>query len=440
MEMQRALIFRLILVLLLVVCYNQAYAQERMISLEELFLLTDQNSKSIQVSQTAVSHAEEAIKVAKANTLPSLDASLSFSYLGNGRVWNRDFSDGMKAAIPHYGNNFSVEASQVIYAGGALRSGIESAELSRQIAELNLQDNRQNMRFLILGYYLELYKLNNQVVVYRKNIEQTELLVENIRARHTQGVALHNDITRYELQLQQLALALTETENNTRIINFQLTSTLGLPSGTIIVPDSALLSTHVPALSEQDWQLRAEATQPHLKIASLSVDLSRQQERLTRAERLPQIAFVAANQLNGPITIEIPALNKNFNYWYVGIGIQYNFGALWKSGRKSRMNRQATIQAGQSLELAREETEIAVNSAYVLLQQAYVQLSTQEKSVELAVQNYGVINNRYLNDLALITDMLDASNSQLSAELLLVNARINVVYNYYKLQRAAGTL
>ncbi|MFA6884627.1 MAG: TolC family protein, partial [Paludibacteraceae bacterium] len=57
-----------------------------------------------------------------------------------------------------------------------------------------------------------------------------------------------------------------------------------------------------------------------------------------------------------------------------------------------------------------------------------------------ATQNYEVVNNRYINDLALITDMLDASNSKLESELLMANARINILFNYYNLKRISGTL
>ena len=69
-----------------------------------------------------------------------------------------------------------------------------------------------------------------------------------------------------------------------------------------------------------------------------------------------------------------------------------------------------------------------------------MELNTQEKSVDLANQNYDVISNRYKNEMALITDMLDASNSKLAAELQLVNAQINTIYNYYKLLFISGTL
>ena len=71
---------------------------------------------------------------------------------------------------------------------------------------------------------------------------------------------------------------------------------------------------------------------------------------------------------------------------------------------------------------------------------SFTDLRTQEKSVELADQNYNVTSNRYKNDLALLTDMLDASNMKLSADLNLVNARINVVYSFYKMKYITHTL
>ena len=64
----------------------------------------------------------------------------------------------------------------------------------------------------------------------------------------------------------------------------------------------------------------------------------------------------------------------------------------------------------------------------------------QKKSLELAQQNYQVVNNRYLNGLALITDMLDASNQKLNAELQVVNAEINILFNYYQLKKTVGSL
>lgn len=42
--------------------------------------------------------------------------------------------------------------------------------------------------------------------------------------------------------------------------------------------------------------------------------------------------------------------------------------------------------------------------------------------------------------MALLTDMLDASNMKLAADLELVNARVNILYNYYKMKYVTHTL
>ena len=55
---------------------------------------------------------------------------------------------------------------------------------------------------------------------------------------------------------------------------------------------------------------------------------------------LPKIALVAGEHLDGPITIEVPVLDNNFNYWYVGVGIKYNLSSLFKNNKKVR---QATL-------------------------------------------------------------------------------------------------
>ena len=61
-------------------------------------------------------------------------------------------------------------------------------------------------------------------------------------------------------------------------------------------------------------------------------------------------------------------------------------------------------------------------------------------SAKQAEENYRIMRNRYLNQLAILTDLLDADNLRLDAELQLTTARTQVVYTYYELLRAIGEL
>ena len=158
------------------------------------------------------------------------------------------------------------------------------------------------------------------------------------------------------------------------------------------------------------------------------------------AERLPSVALFAGDKLDGPITIEVPPINKNLNYWYVGIGLKFDIASTFKSGKKIRLARLSTRRAQENDLLLQENVRTEVKAAYIRFYEAFTICDTQKKSLELAAQNYSVVNNRYLNDLALITDMLDASNSKLNAELQLVNAQINILFNLYKLKKTAGCL
>lgn len=430
----------IVLLCLAALCSQCLYAQTRQMGIDEMFRLADEQSKSVQTYRTGADAADEALRAAKAQRLPDISVSLSASYLGDGRIWDRDFGNGMKVDMPHLGNNFTLEAQQVVYSGGAISSGIRQAELAKTLAQLDMQKNVQEIRFMLVGNYLDLYKLDNQMKVLEKNIGLTEQVIANMKARREQGTVLKNDITRYELQREQLKLQLSRVADMRKIANHQLATTLHLPEGTVISPDTTLLEQQITALTENDWQQAAKANNIDLKQAQASISMNEQKVRQERAELLPHIAIVAEEHLDGPVTIEVPALDNNFNYWYIGIGIKYNLSSLFKNNRRMKQARLNVRRAREQHELAQEQVNNAVQAGYVNFLTAFTDLRTQENSVKLADENYAVTSHRYKNEMALLTDMLDASNTKLGADLDLVNARINVVYNFYKMKYITHTL
>ncbi len=412
----------------------------QMMTVSQLFERLEDNSKSLRTQKTGVEIANLGIETARKKRLPDLDASLSFSYIGNVLLTDRNFSNIQGLSSPHYGNSFSVEAQQVVYAGGAIDAGIKLAELGKQQAEVGVKLTRQQTRFVALGQYLDLYKVDNRMKVYEKNIELTEQLIADIKEKQKQGMALKNDITRYELQLEALKLGLTSLRNNRSILNHQLCNMLGLEQEVKIQPDTTLSDKTYAQDGEGYWQDNSAMNSPVLEQNTLNVSMAREKEKIAKSEILPKVAFVAADNFNGPITFELPPIDKNLNVWYVGVGVKYNLAALYKSKKQIKQAAVETRQAQEAYNVQVEQLNNNVQAAYVQYQQTYVELETQRKSVELAQQNYEVMNARYLSQLALVTDMVDASNLKLNAELQEVDARINIVYAYYKMKYIAGQI
>ena len=131
---------------------------------------------------------------------------------------------------------------------------------------------------------------------------------------------------------------------------------------------------------------------------------------------------------------------NDFNYWMVGGSFSYKFDSLFKSNKKLKKAQIATRKAQQDFEYTEEQLSNGVHASYIDLQEAYERLRTKEKSVQLAHENYSLVHSRYINGLSLITDMLNASNIQLSSELELANAQIGILFQYCLLKKTVGDL
>jgi len=414
-------------------------SQERKISVEELFELAKENHPNLAVSKADIEIARQGVEVAKNAQLPTVSAALQGYYLGDAHIIDKDFSNSTRVDMPHFGNTFSVDASQLIWKGGLVKNGIKAQSLKEELTELNYQSNEQNIKLLVLGYYLDLYKLLNQKSVYQQNIQLAEQRFENINKFYNQGMVTRNDVIRGELQLSNLKLALQVVENNRQILNKQLTTALGLSESTQIVPDETILSNVPKALLMDDYRAFAQ-NHPTVLMTRKAVDIYETSEKITRSEMMPSLSAFAGNKLARPITTSSPALDMYTNGWSAGLSLNFNLDALYKTPKKMKQVRFEKDKAIAQATEAEQMIDVAVNAAYIKYNEALTQNNTLGTNKNLADENYRIMNSKYNNQLAILLDLIDASNQKLDAELQFANSEISIVYAYYKLLKESGNL
>ena len=409
------------------------------LTLTDVFTRIENENRTMAMLRTAQEAAEQGIKSAKDARYPEINAEVNVSYIGDSFLTDRDFSNFTKAPSPHFGNGFTLEAQQVVYAGGAVNAAVKMAEHEGRMSEAVISQSRQGLRLMAAGEYLDLFRTDNSIKVYEKNIALTTKLIEEINAKREHGLALAADVTRYELRLEMLKLDLVRLWNTREIMNYRLVNSLGLPEGTVI--SSALADDEdLRDRSRQHWQEIAADSSPEMKVSGINADMALTRQKLVRSERLPKIAVVAYENFNGPITFEVPPIDKNLNIWYVGLGIRYNFSSLYKSGHKLKQAEIAVRQAEQAKDVTEENLRNNVQKTYADYMQSYVELETSEKSLQLADENYERVHDRYMEQLVLVTDMLDAFNMKLEAELDVSAANAGIQYRLCCLRYAAGIL
>ncbi len=84
---------------------------------------------------------------------------------------------------PHYGNSFAVDAQQVVYAGGAIHAGHSSCRIGQAAGRSGRKTYPAARTFHGVGAVFKPFRIDNRIKVYKKNIELTEQLIADIKAK-----------------------------------------------------------------------------------------------------------------------------------------------------------------------------------------------------------------------------------------------------------------
>lgn len=413
---------------------------KKVIQIEEIIRLTEQNFKALKVGRLGIDMAAQRVEIAKLQRLPNASASIAGGYLGNATILDPNFSNAKTVSLPHFSNSFALQASQVLFKGNAINNTIASATLQEQIAAIGFEDNVMAAKLLVTGNYLDIFRLYNQRKVYEKNLSLALLRLEQIKKLHSQGMVTKNDVIRTELQISNIRMAITVLDNNYLIINRQLTAVTGLDESTVIIPDTSILDNRLILKGSNEYRNIAQNMAPSIRVANSNVALAQRGVAIAKAERLPMLSAYAGNTLTRPITSTSPALDKYSNGWQVGLSLSFNIASFYTAPKNIKLNKIQLDQAEENERLVRENRDIAVNAAFVKYNEAISLSRTLEGNVRLANENYRITEKKYLNQLALLIDVLEATNSKLDVELQLVNSKINILYTYYQLQKEVGSL
>ncbi|MFV0583474.1 MAG: TolC family protein [Parabacteroides gordonii] len=413
---------------------QQAYS----LTLDELFRLGTENSLRLQATRMQEVIAADKEKTAQTSRLPDISIGATTGYIGRPTVFRRGLSQPVHPDMPDWSHNYNVEVTQPIYRGGKIHYTIKRSSLEKQIAALNSTNDKAEIKLLLLGQYMDLFSLYKQKEVFARNVEESARRLEDIRRLKKEGIVTRNDELRSELQLTNDQLAYREANDNIAIVSQQLDVVLGLDETLLLQPDTGLLYTAVSLESSDEYVRQAYENYPELQIARYNTRLAENDIRLSKADYLPSLSLRAANTLARPLSTTMEDMFSN--NWNIALSLSYNLSSLYQNKHKVHEARQYVNIRKNREEQVRQDIRVNVKSAWIKHHEALDRVEALLLSVRQAEENYRIVRNRYLNQLSILTDLLDASSIRLEAELQLTNARTEVIYSYYQLMRSCGNL
>lgn len=433
---QRTRLLSLALLCLPLMAHAQADSLE--LSVEQLFEWGMEHSLQLKGDRLQEYMAGERALTARKNLLPDIEIGLRGAVVGQPVVWQRGLKQPVRPETPDWSQNYAVDFTQPLYEGGRLRYAIRQSDLQKEVAVLQTATDQADIKLQLLQQYLDLFSLYKQHLVLKRNIDESERRLVDIRRMKREGLITNNDVLRSEMQLTDNRLSLQQTENDISLVSRQLDILLGLDEDLLLCPDTLLLErAFVPGPCE-DYIAQGYSNDPAMLLLKKQTELAHNDVRLARAELMPRLSLYASNTLARPISRTMDDLYNNT--WNFGLSLSYPLSALYRNKHRIREARQAVELRRNAEALKQQQIRMNVHSAYLRHEEAVERVEALKLSVKQAEENYRIMRNRYLNQLAILTDLLDADNLRLNVELQLTTARTRVIYTYYELQRAAGKL
>jgi outer membrane protein TolC len=417
------------------------------LSLNEAIELSIKNSGQLRISQAKIDEATAELREARERRLPDIKTTASYMRLnsptvdlklktgansGEGSGSSGGASSALKVDQAMFG---MANLSLPLFSGFRINYGIESAKYLTEATKLDAATDREEIIQNTLNAYSNLYKAQAAVELVKENLKSAQERSRELSNLEKNGLLARNDLLKADLQTSNIELALMDAEANLNMATINMNLMIGLDETTVLQTDATGFNDMVKLKTINEWVATALQNRNDMAALAMREKAARTGVKAAKGEYYPSLALTG-----GYIAANVPNVLTLTNALNGGIGLSYNFGALWKTGAKVQQAKARVTQLQAAEGILRDGIKLQVNQAYQNYTLAVKKISVYQKAIEQAQENYKITKNKYDNNLSTTTELLDADLAQLQAMLNMANAKADASVSYNKLLQVAGLL
>lgn len=398
------------------------------------------NSKNLKLSQNKIDESTARLAVVKDNALPSANASFLYNH-AEIPTNTLSIGGGNPIYLPNRADAFigTAAVQEVIYAGGKYKYAQESTKILTDVAKLDADKNKEEVSYAIINTYFSLYKVMQSKKVVVQNLESIASQLKQAQRFFEQGIVTKNDVLRFQLQQANVSLTELEIENNRKIINYNLDILLGLPEDTEV----AITENELPLQTVQPLNTyisSAFTNRQELQQLDLQNKVADYNIKTTKANTRPTVGVGANLYYINPSGGFIPPSEQFIVPITVGATISWNVASLWNNKNKVAEARIQQHEIDLQKEVLSDNVKTELNRNYQNYQLAIKKISVLETSIAQATENDRLLESKYKNNIASVTDRIDAETLLYQAKINLELAKADAKLAYYTLLKSTGKI
>lgn len=371
-------------------------------------------NKSIRAAEADSSAATAGVGRSLGPLLPQAYASMNVRKLSNLRdeTWHTDYLDQAS-------NTRRIGVQQTLFDMPALNR-YQGADLEEDRANLYLKSTQLDIIRNTETEYFSLLSAKENVKSYKKAVERMERQVESAMAFYERQMKPRLHVLQMKTQLAKANTLLTEARNQVKSQRANLLSILSHPQSGDITFAGILNKTKTIKLGDLSAYLEtAAAKRPDALIRKKNVEIAEKQADVVRSEFLPTIS-ATADYTQDDIDYDSQSVrNKNHEYYTVGVNVNWNFFSGMGTYYGTKQQEKLTESAQLSYEKVLEDIAAQVRNSYETTIQFRKQIAMAKTYVTEAQETYDRADKAYRLGIGTSTDLLDASNTLVDAEVSL---------------------
>lgn len=387
---------------------------------------------TVKQAEEAVKSAGYNIKMARAALLPVLNASASYTRIEP--VSTVHFEDMDLSFDPKNNYNAGVSLRQSIYDFGKNRPKIEAAKGREEVARLQQEELYQTLALNTVQLYYMNSFTRQAIRIKKQELGEYEEMIRQAEIRTKTGSSTSFDLLNTQVSQSAVNTQLTELASNLRTLQVQL-SVLADMDITEAVPMTEDLEIRQNLLALDDLLKTAYAARPEMQLVEKQLSIAQLEESVVRRAFNPSLDLSAAAGGKNGYPMHLDRMKLNYE---VGVTLSI---PLYEGGRRKQSNslvRSAYNTALFEKELVEKQVKQEVNENFNLLLSDNEKINQLSRQVTLAQQAYEQAKVNYKAGAITNLELLTSSTNLSGSRLQLLQAKINYMVNYYKLQVSVG--
>ncbi|MEP6262249.1 MAG: TolC family protein [Gillisia sp.] len=417
-------------------------------SLEILIQKGLEKSRSININQLNAEQAQVDQKLGKSVFLPKITFNGSYTRLNDDITFAEDtqtllmatqrllikeaagipFNANLPANIPlQEVNNLqdknilrsSVDVDWVLFSGFEASNAIKAAK--HKEASLNYAGLAEKDRIVvnIIETYDKLALVNASEQVLSASEDYLRDQEHFVKKAIENGLATPISRKRIELAQQQLAARQLEYSHNRTLLIEVLHQLTGEEKG--------ILRSLKPDLTALPLDDTAPEKRNEVKALEEAEIATAYKAKMERNHRIPKVAFKGHYEfLEDDLSLFDPQ-------WYAAVGVKWNLFDGGQSRLKSLKSKLEAEKYREQIGEAEEMIALSIVKAELSYEASLQNSRIAQKEIELAEATFELVNKQHKNDLASITEVLDALKD-------LERANFQLQESYFSQRRAVTTL